>query len=303
MSVNSLSDTVRFFVIISGELALLFVGISFLVGLIQEYVPPEKIQKVLGGHRSIWLNNVIGAAFGALTPFCSCSTIPIALGLLNSGIRFGAAMSFLIASPLLNPVIMSLMLALLGMKITFIYALIIFPAAVLTGYLWEKIGLAAEVKNVTISKGCCCAGSNCEEGAGETSRVTRAFLGAWTLFRQMVPWLLVGAGIGSLIYGLIPEDLVVKIAGPQNPLAIPVAAIVGVPMYIRTETILPIGKVLLSKGMGIGAIMALMIGGSGASIPEVSLLAAIFKKRLVFAFIITIFILAVFSGGLFEILT
>ena len=122
-----------------------------------------------------------------------------------------------------------------------------------------------------------------------------AFFGAWSLFRQMLPWLLVGAGIGALIYGYIPEDLIVGIAGPAIPLAIPAAAIVGIPMYIRTETILPISGVLLSKGMGIGAVLALIIGCAGASIPEVSLLAAIFKRRLVITFVLTVLIVAMLA--------
>lgn len=295
-------DVFMYFIVLTGKLALLFIAISFLVGLLEEYVPAEKIQKVLNGDRHPIVNNGIGAAFGALTPFCSCSTIPIVVGLLNAKVQFGAVMSFLIASPLLNPVIVSLLTALLGIRVTAIYVLIIFPAAVLTGYVWEKMGLKNELKEVTVQSSCCCEETVANLENVKYQKVVNAFWNAWGLFRQMASWLLLGAAIGAIIYGFVPEDLIIKLAGPNNPLSIPIAAVVGVPMYIRTETILPISSVLLDKGMGIGAVMALIIGGSGASIPEVSLLAAIFKRKLVITFVLTVFILAISSGVLFTIL-
>lgn len=302
MQFNNLVVAARFFLVIAGELAVLFVAVSFLIGLLQQYVPEEKIRRVLGGTRHRLINNILGAGFGALTPFCSCSTIPITLGLINGGAQFGSAMSFLIASPLLNPVIISLLVIMLGLKTTVIYVSIIFPAAVLTGYVWEKMGLEKEVKNVMVQRGCCDT-ETAATGQFKYTRLASAFSGAWSLFIGMLPWLLVGAAIGAFIYGFIPEDLVVKIAGPGNPLAIPLAALVGIPMYVRAETMLPISNVLLSKGMGIGAVMALLIGGSGASIPELSLLTAIFKKKLVAAFIITVLFWATFAGFLFTLLT
>lgn len=297
---NTLVKTLNFFLVITGELTLLFIGISFLIGLLQEYVPPQKMKKVISGSRPYLVNNMLGASFGALTPFCSCSTIPIVVGLLNGGAQFGAIMSFLIASPILNPVILSLMIMLLGINITIIYSIIAFPAAVLIGFIWDKLGLATEVKEVTIQGYLADADS---KNLTHTQKITRALVNSWSLFKEMIPWLLCGAGIGSFIYGVIPREFILKIAGPGNPMAIPTAAIIGVPMYIRTATMLPISKVLLTKGMGIGAVMALIIGGAGASIPEVSLLAAIFKKKFVITFIITVFLLATFAGFIFTILT
>lgn len=298
-----LLNALHYFMILVGELALLFVGISFLVGLLQEYIPAEKIESVLGGKRYPLVNNVLGAGFGALTPFCSCSTIPIALGLLNARAQFGAVMSFLVASPLLNPVILSLLALLLGMKTAVIYFAIVFPASVLIGDIWQRLGLASEVKDVMIKQNCCSSEAALSaQGSQKYYKIISAFWSAWFLFKQMLPWLIVGAGIGAFIYGFIPEDFIVQIAGPNNPIAIPVAALIGIPMYIRTETMLPISNVLLSKGMGIGAVMALIIGGSGASIPEISLLAAIFKRKLVITFVLTVFIVASLAGILFSLL-
>lgn len=307
MELNNLTQAGKFFLIISGELIVLFIGVSFLIGLLQEYIPPEKIQAVLTRQKK-FVGNIIGAAFGALTPFCSCSTIPMLVGLLNGGAPFGAAMSFLIASPLLNPVILAMFLSLLGLKVTVIYGAVTFVAAVLTGSTWEKLGLADQYKQVEIRRSCCCC-----EGAEETAataevsqtfeaRLKRAGEMAWSLFRQTFPYLILGAGIGAFIYGFVPEDWVAKVAGSDNPLAIPVAALVGIPMYIRVETMLPISSVLLDKGMSMGAIIALIIGGAGASIPEVIILSSIFRRKLVVAFVLTIIFVAIVAGYLCEVL-
>lgn len=302
-SVNDLVTAGQFFVVITLELVVLFIGISFLVGLIREYIPEERIRSALQ-HRRHGVGNILGAAFGALTPFCSCSTIPILVGLLDVGIPFGIAYSFLIASPLLNPVIFFLLLALFGIGPTLVYTVITFTIAVVSGILLERAGYGRYVKAVMVEKTGCC---DCHEAGGpgpsaHKRRITHSLGFAWTLFRQVVPYLVLGAAIGAFIYGFIPEELIVAIAGPQNPLAIPVAAIIGVPMYIRAETVIPISAVLLEKGMGIGAVMALIIGGAGASIPEVTLLASIFKRRLLVAFVITVFSVAVLAGSIFQFL-
>ena len=296
----TLATAGQFFVVIAGELILLFVGITFLVGLLQAYIPEERIRSVLAGRRQ-GVGNVIGAGFGALTPFCSCSTIPILLGLLEVGIPFGVCMSFLLASPLLNPIILSLLVALIGVVPTAVYAAVTFTAAAGIGWLLGRLGYGRYVKDVMVEgrpEPC-----DCVVAVSHGTRIRSAFSFAVSLFRQVLPYLLLGAGIGAFIYGFVPGDLIVSLAGPENPLAIPVAAVIGVPMYIRAETIIPISAVLLEKGMGIGAVMALIIGGAGASIPEVTLLAAIFERRLVAAFVVTILTVAVLAGIVFQVLS
>jgi hypothetical protein len=301
-AINDLFTAGQFFVIITVELVVLFIGISFLVGLIREYVPEEKIKAALK-KRKYGAGNVLGAGFGTLTPFCSCSTIPLLVGLLDVGIPFGIAYSFLIASPLLNPVIFFLLLALFGIVPTLIYTVIAFSIAVISGILLERAGYARYVKAVTLEKsGACDCHADQPASSVHKARFTRSLGFAWTLFRQVMPYLILGAAIGAFIYGFVPDDLIIAVAGQQNPLAIPVAAVIGVPMYIRAETIIPISAVLLGKGMGIGAVMALIIGGAGASIPEVTLLASIFEKRLVAAFVITVLGVAILAGVIFQVL-
>ena len=293
MFYDNLATAMSFFIEIAVELIVLFIGITFLVGLIQEYVPDETIKRALGGRHRI-LGSFLGAGFGALTPFCSCSTIPLLLGMLNAGVPFASAMAFLFASPLLNPVIVSLFILLMGWKITALYFAVTFLAAIVIGLMLDSLGFAAQVKSVAAVRGCC----DCEQAEDAKSRVQRSARFAFSLFRQLVPYLLLGAGIGAFIHGFVPTELISSIAGAGNPFAVPVAAIIGVPIYIRAETMIPIGLALIEKGMGTGAVLALVIGGAGASIPELTLLSAIFKRKMLAAFVLTIIAIAVAVGYL-----
>lgn len=297
-----MNDAIRFFLVIAGELLVLFVGISFLVSLLQQLISQDTIHRVLGRVGRGW-GNAIGALFGALTPFCSCSTIPILVGLLNGGVSFGTSMAFLLASPLLNPVILGLFWTIFGAKVTFIYAIFAFAVALIGSITWDQLGLARDVKKVKIVGDA--SSPSGDEGVlsgvdGFACKAKIAFRDSIGLFLQMAPYLLLGAGIGALIYGLVPEEWIVRLAGPGNRLAIPLAAVIGVPMYVRTETLIPISGVLLEKGMSLGATMALIIGGAGASIPEILLLGAIFRRRLVVAFVITVLFSAMVAGYLFN---
>ncbi|MCG8618796.1 MAG: permease [Desulfobacterales bacterium] len=295
---NSLTKTLEYFAFITLELTVLFLGISTIVGVALLYIPREKLNAWLS--KKGILGNILGAFIGAMTPFCACSTIPMTLGLLNAGAPFGPVMSFVIASPILNPIILSMVAALMGIKAAVVYGAVTFLASVIFGVVLEKTGQAANVKNVRADT--CCQSDGGSVPATFTARVKFAFAGAWKDFRGVLPFLLIGVGIGAGIYGYLPQDIVVKIAGPDNPLAIPVAAIVGIPLYIRAETAIPIGIALAQKGMSMGAVIALIVGGAGMAIPEMSMLAGIFKKRLVSAIVIVIFSTAVVGGYAFNLL-
>lgn len=295
---NTLIETIKYFIIITAELAVLFLGISTIVALILMYLPQEKIKTWMSG-KGIF-SNFIGAFLGALTPFCACSTIPMTLGFLEIGVPFGATMSFIIASPLLNPIILAMLLALMGLKIAIIYFVIVFAAAIIFGIVLEKTGGLKLVKNVRIKVGSYDA--NNEVPLAFMDKLKLSFVKAWGNFYSILGYLLIGVGIGAMIYGYLPEDLVLKYAGPDNPFAIPIAALIGVPLYIRAETAIPIGLSLMQKGMSVGAVIALIIGGAGMAIPEMSMLAGIFKKKLVASIVIVIFLTAVTGGYLFNII-
>ena len=288
---DSLLITLKEFVTISLELAVLFVVVSILVGILSVYVSKERIQRVLGTKRS-FLGSILGAVFGALTPFCSCSTIPITLGLLNSGVAFSSAMSFLFASPLLNPVILTMMAVLFGPKITVIYAVIMFVLAVTAGLILEKAGFSRYLKDVVVE-------GLVDETGPKFRRVVQY---AGKIFKQMFPYLLLGALIGSVIHGFLPAEWVMSVAGPENLFAVPFAVLIGIPLYIRAETILPIGAALIAKGMGVGSVVSLLIGGAGLSLPEIIMLSAMFKKKLLLAFILLVFAVAVLTGLTMQII-
>lgn len=300
---NTLIDTLRYFVLITIELIALFVFISALVEIILMYVPEEKIRRRLSGAGVF--GNIVAAGFGALTPFCACSTIPMTVGFLNAGIPFGSTMFFLIASPLLNPIILGMLGAMVGIKAMVAYFVIAFLCSILFGFLLEKIGAQKYVKNVRLKPASCCAGSHevvDKHSLPFPSKLKVAFAGAWDSLRPIMGYLLVGVALGAGIYGYRPQDFVMKIAGPDNPFAIPVAAVLGIPLYIRAETAIPIGLALMGKGMSIGAVISLIIGGAGMAIPEMTMLASIFKKQLVAMIVLVIFLTAVVSGYLFNIL-
>lgn len=300
---NTLIDTLRYFVLITIELIVLFVFIGALVEIILMYVPEEKIRRRLSGAGVF--GNIVAAGFGALTPFCACSTIPMTVGFLNAGVPFGSTMSFLIASPLLNPIILGMLGAMVGIKAMVAYFVIAFLCSILFGFLLEKIGAQKYVKNVRLKPASCCAGSHevvDKHSLPFPSKLKVAFAGAWDSLRPIMGYLLVGVALGAGIYGYMPQDFVMKIAGPDNPFAIPVAAVLGIPLYIRAETAIPIGLALMGKGMSIGAVISLIIGGAGMAIPEMTMLASIFKKQLVAMIVLVIFLTAVVSGYLFNIL-
>ncbi|MCX7027179.1 MAG: permease [Spirochaetes bacterium] len=291
---NSLAVSLRFFAQIFAELTILFLGISILVGIIFEYVSDDTLKRWMS--RKGLLGNFLGAALGAITPFCSCSTIPMTVGLLRAGVPFGATMSFVLASPLLNPIILTMFWVLLGWKACIVYFAVTFFAAMASGAVLERLGLAKDIKKVRITGGT----QEKEKLASFGKKIKRAFLGAWGDFRGVLVYLVIGVAIGAAIYGYMPADFVATIAGPRNPLAIPVAAVIGIPLYVRAETVIPVAVALTQKGMSIGAVIALIIGGAGMSIPEMSMLASIFKKRLVGIFIGVVFLTAVIAGFVFN---
>ena len=298
---GGLADTARWFLVTTAELVALFLALSFLVGLLQAWLPPEKVRSLFERRRPV-TGYLIGAGVGALTPFCSYSTIPVLAGLLRSGAPFGPTMAFLFASPLLDSVVLGVLVFLVGIKGTAAYAVLTFSASVLIGALFARLGLEKDVKTLRRP-----AGPDDEEPTGCAPTVSkkapvwrRAWADAWAFFVPALPYLLVGTAAGAAIYGLVPPSWVVAAAGPGQPLAIPLAAALGVPMYVNAETFFPISAALRGKGVGVGAVMALVITGMGVSVPEVVLLGGLFRWRLVAALVASVFFVAVGGGALFA---
>lgn len=344
-----LTDASQMFLFLAFELSMLFLVISTGVSLIRQKIPDSQIKAMLGARKG--RGYLISAVLGALTPFCSCSTIPMLRGLLSSKAGFGPTLTFLFVSPLLNPIIVSLMWATFGWKVTVLYAVIAASVSVLASMLLDMLGFERHVidskevkqsncgttasKPVSVSATACyssntiksvkllkaqasCCGSQPEAAptisccADRTAALNqapviptafaKARIDAWQQFKDVLPYLLLGVLIGAFIYGFIPAELIAAHAGTDNPLAILFSAIVGIPLYIRAETVIPLASVLLGKGMGMGAVMSLIIGSAGASLTEVILLKSMFRTPMIVAFLTVILGMAVIMGYLTQLL-
>lgn len=320
---QNLHDALGMFAFLAVELSILFLVVSFLVGLVQWKIPAENIQNLLGHQRR--RGYFIAAGLGAITPFCSCSTIPILKGLIKAKAGFGPMMVFLFASPLLNPIIVVLLFATFGLQLTLVYVISAFIVSVSGGWLLNRIGFEQYVRDAhyanskaadsccgsttesttTIMKeaAACCSVENqsadcCDTKAIAKTPFQRISKQAWSDFIDVLPYLLVGIVIGSVIYGFVPTDFLQQYAGSDNPLAIPLAAIIGVPLYIRAEAVIPLAYSLLAKGVGAGTVMALIIGSAGASLTELILLRSLFKTRLLVAFVAVVMAMAIGAGYL-----
>jgi uncharacterized membrane protein YraQ (UPF0718 family) len=285
-------EILKSFLLIALELTVLFVLISFLISLLQGFIPYEKLEKYLEGK-----NTALGVLFALvlafITPFCSCSTIPVIVNMLNKHMRFGVVMVFLFASPVLDPTIITLMAVLLGVKVAVTYTLVTAVLSVVIGLTLEKLGFVSAVKKVVMT--------GFEEKKKRFS-FKLAFTETLSLMRTVYPYLIIGAAIGSLIQGLVPTEWITAYLGGEQWWLVPLAAILGIPLYIRLSAMIPMSYMMIAKGMAIAPVMALMISSAGASLPELALLNSIFEKRLVVAFVISVFSMATISGLLFYII-
>ncbi|MBC3080962.1 permease [Staphylococcus capitis] len=291
---DSIMEFIKTFVMLFFELLILFIIVSFIVSIIQQIVSEEKIKQFLSKPNQS-INYILGMAFGAITPFCSCSTIPILAGLLNSKVPFGPAMSFLIASPLMNPLMIFMLWALLGWKVAIVYFILLAIFSILTGLVFSKMNLSKSYKGVTVKGDGFFTNKN-------GSRFKQALNDAWAFLYPMIPYLFIGVFIGAFIYGFVPETFITKYASGDGIISVFIASIIGIPMYIRPETMLPIAEALASKGMSLGTVVALIIGGAGASIPEVVLLSKLFKRNFVLSFVIAILVVAIATGLIVNII-
>lgn len=329
-----LQDTLSMFAFLAVELSVLYILISLLIGVLQRHIPPAKIEALLSANRSS--SYFLAAGLGAITPFCSCSTIPMLKGLIRARAGFGPMMVFLFASPLLNPIIVVLLIATFGVTLTSIYVLAALIVSVTAGWLLQILGFerysrrdASQTStdcgvtapscnsepaatrcstNIASMKSSCCPAepaqtkaSSCgntatAQASAKVGKYSGVWQEAWADFVAVLPYLLVGIAVGSLIYGFMPIGLLEQYAGADNSLAIPIAAVIGVPLYIRAEAVIPLAGALMSKGVGAGTVLALIIGSAGASLTELILLRALFTMQLLVAFVTVIFSMAIIAG-------
>jgi len=287
------------FLSLSKNLLVLFLGISFFISFIQAYVPFERVEKWMGS-KNPFLGNLAGALLGFITPFCSCSTIPLLVTMLNRNVPFQTVMTYLFTSPLLDPWIIGLMAYIYGVKVTAIYTVTTFVFSMIIGWYLDKKNYKEQVRNVVIK------GALPEQDERRRKdfvlNIKESIKETIDLIRSVVVYILIGAFVGAIIKEAVPTDFLTFISDQNQWWVIPVAAIIGVPLYIRLSTMLPIAQALLVNGFPIAPTMALLIGGAGASLPEIIMLKSIFRKKLVGAFVVSVFLMATVSGYLFLVL-
>lgn len=323
------------FIHVGGALVIVIAIVSILTGFMREYIPQDKLQKKLTKHEK-W-GPLLGALFGMLTPFCSASVVPVTMGMATMGVSLGTVLSFLISAPLCNFIVLALVYATFGFKITATYLALTFLAAVFGGWFITKTPWRNEIKrdgeldkesapsSCSPAPSCsaaprvsACAPApkmtqmNANQGGGcgsvdpsaivgtEPSKTQNALRFAMVLFKKIIPYVLLGALISGVSAAYLPSELVEKYVGGDNILSIIFAAIIGVPLYLRIEMAIPLLKVLIVKGMGLGPAMALIIGGTGASLPEIALVSSVLKPKAVIAFVSIILTTAILGGVLFQ---
>ncbi|MDW3219409.1 MAG: permease [Acidimicrobiales bacterium] len=298
---------IRSTALLAVELIGLIIGVTFLVQLVQRRLGPDRIRDLMGGHPLVAALKGIGIGF--VTPFCTYSAIPMLLGLRQARVATAGWVAFIVAAPVLDPILFGALSVIIGVEAALLYMVIAFAAALSLALVAEAVGIDAHLKPIDEPARVLVGASSApaDPPAVESWRGLRRESGpAWQasmrLLRTMLPLLAVGLGIGLAIESFVDAETAARITGEHEQLAIPLAAALGTPLYMSTELYIPIADSLQSAGVSIGAIVALTIAGAGANVPEFVLLGRIASRRLIGLFIAYVFTIAVLGGALSALL-
>jgi uncharacterized membrane protein YraQ (UPF0718 family) len=279
---TSVGDAVQFFVFEAPKVMLLLVGVIFIVGIIRSFFSAEKTRRLLTGKRQ-FTGNVLAATLGIVTPFCSCSAVPLFIGFVESGVPLGVTLSFLIAAPMINEIAIVLLFGLFGFQITAIYIVTGLLIAIFAGWTIGKLGMEKHVEPWVYEMQAAQA-----EEIGSLSWHDR-FAFARTAIKDIVakvwPFVLAGIAVGAWIHGAVPVDALSGIMGKGAWWSVPLAVVLGVPMYSNAAGIIPIVQALLEKGASLGTVLAFMMSVIGLSLPEVIILRKVLRPRLIATFV------------------
>jgi uncharacterized membrane protein YraQ (UPF0718 family) len=294
---SRLSDVLEFFTYETIKIFLLLTIIIFIVSIIRSYFPPERTKKILS-YKNIFIGNISAALLGIVTPFCSCSAVPLFIGFIEAGVPLGVTISFLISSPMVNEVAVVLLFGLFGWKITAIYVSTGLLVSIFGGFVLGKFKLEKWVEEYVYEL-------HIEQGHEIIKQTFRERLqyakgNTTDILKRVWLFIIIAIGIGGFIHGYVPQDFLVKYAGPRNPFAVPVAVLLGVPLYSNAAGMIPIVYALMEKGLSMGTVLAFMMAVTALSFPEMIILRKVLKVPLlaVFAGIITVTIMLV--GYLFN---
>ena len=276
-----LGGSVQFFIYDTIKIMLLLGVLILIISYIQSYFPPERTKKILGRFRGIGAN-MIAALLGTVTPFCSCSSIPIFIGFTSAGLPLGVTFSFLISSPMVDLGSLVLLMSIFDWKVAIVYVLLGLIIAVAGGSLIEKLHLENEVEEYIKN------GKSVDIPQEELHFKDRLHF-AWeqdvSTAKKVAPYVLIGVGIGAIIHNWIPEEIIVKILGANNPFGVIIATIAGVPMYADIFGTIPIAEALLAKGALLGVVLSFMMGVTTLSLPSMIMLRKAVKPKLLWIFI------------------
>lgn len=289
-------EAVSFFLYDTAKIFLLLATIIYVVAIIRTSFPPEKTKRILS-HKREYVGNVLAALLGIVTPFCSCSAVPLFIGFVESGVPLGVTFSFLISSPMVNEVALIMLWGLFGWKIALVYIgtglLVAIFAGMVIGrlkmekyvqeYVWEMQVGNAGIVQLTF-----------REKLGYAREYT------YELLKKIWPYVVVGVGLGAFIHGYVPQDFLARWAGRDNPFAVPIAVALGVPLYSNAAGVIPIVHALMEKGMAIGTVLAFMMAVTALSLPEAIILKNVLKNRLLAVFFGIVATAIVCVGYLFN---
>jgi hypothetical protein len=291
-----LASSVNFFIYDSIKVTLLLAVIVFLVAIVRTYITPQRVKKWVAG-RTEGVGNVVAAVLGIPTPFCSCSAVPLFIGFVESGVPLGITFSFLIASPLINEVAAAMLLAMFGWQIALLYIVSGLIIAIVAGIIIGRLHLESEVEEFVWK---CKMHDQPDKVLTWKDRITFARNESREITLKVLPYILIGIAIGAIIHGYAPADFLVNIAGQNNPLAVPIAVLIGIPLYSNAAGMIPILEVLTSKGMAMGTALAFMMAVIGLSLPEMIILRKVIKIKLILIFAGILFVAFTMTGYLFN---
>jgi uncharacterized membrane protein YraQ (UPF0718 family) len=291
-----LGEALDFFFYDTMKIFFLLMVIIYGVAIIRTYFPPERARQLLG-HKRQYVGNVLAALLGIVTPFCSCSAVPMFIGFIEAGLPLGVTFSFLISSPTVNEVALVMLWGLFGWEIALIYIATGVTLAIVSGIVIGKLNLEDQVEEYVYQ---------IRMGQGEImalswrDRSDYALQYTKDILKRVWLFVLIGIGIGAWIHGYAPIDLVVKYAGPGNPFAVPVAVLIGIPLYSNAAGTIPIVQALVEKGMPMGTALAFMMAIVAISIPEMVILRKVIKPKLIAIFAGIVSVAIIIIGYLFN---
>ncbi|AKC61859.1 permease [Clostridium sporogenes] len=294
---EKLGGSIHFFIYDTIKIFILLSVLIYIISYIQSYFPPERTKKILGNIKGI-KGNILGALLGTITPFCSCSSIPIFIGFTSAGLPLGITFSFLISSPLVDLGSLMILMSFFGAKIAIAYVVVGLILAVVGGTVIDKLGMEKYVEGYV--KEIESVDAEIEE---LTSKERRSYAKEQVLdiIRKVWLYVLIGVGIGSAIHNWIPQNVIENVVGDNNPFAVLLATVVGIPMYADIFGTIPIAEALFMKGVGIGTVLSFMMAVTALSLPSIIMLSKVVKRKLLYVFIFIVSVGIIIIGYSFNI--